>query len=110
MCTSHLTEIIPFDTYLIIWGQYPVFSFPSFLRAPYVEWLQPTGCWRVGGGTCIPIEIISAERASTSCDSRQPSNVQGAAFSLQDPQPSGQPPCSALSCYLALKPTLQYVL
>ena len=41
---DHLTEIIPFDTYLIIWGQYPVFSFPSFLRDPYVEWLQPTGC------------------------------------------------------------------
>ena len=31
-CTSHLTAIIPFDTHLTIWGQYPVFSFQTFLR------------------------------------------------------------------------------
>ena len=41
---SHLIEIIPFDTHLIVWGQYPVFSFPSFLSAPCGEWLQSEGC------------------------------------------------------------------
>ena len=42
--TSHLTVIIPFDTHLTTWDQYPVFSFLSFLRDHSGEWLRPDGC------------------------------------------------------------------
>ena len=41
--TSHLTEIIPFDTHLTTWDQYPVFSFSSFLRDCRGECLQSDG-------------------------------------------------------------------
>ena len=47
-CTSHLTEIISFDTHLTTWGQHPVFSFLSFLRDHSREWMQPDGCWKAG--------------------------------------------------------------
>ena len=55
-------------------GKQVSFSFLSFLRVHHEKWLQSDGFWRVGGGTWVLTEIISAERASTSCDCRQSSN------------------------------------
>ena len=43
-CTSHLTEIIPFDTHLTTWDQHPVLSFLTFIRDHCGEWLQSDGC------------------------------------------------------------------
>jgi len=43
MRESGFTEIIPLICTVIIWGQFPVFLPPVFLRAHYREWQQSDG-------------------------------------------------------------------